>query len=95
MNGSRRGMADVQWSDAALTELIEIRAYIALFNPAAAERMLTRLIALGESLAMFPNRGRPAAYGTREMTTAYILNYEVVGDRVMILRVRHGARESN
>jgi plasmid stabilization system protein ParE len=97
MNGPLRGMADVQWSDAALTELIEIRAYIALFNPAAAERMLTRLIALGESLAMFPNRGRPAAYGTREMTTVppYILNYEVVGHRVMILRVRHGARESN
>lgn len=87
-------MADVQWSDAALRELVEIRAYISLFDPAAAERMVTRLITLGESLATFPNRGRPAAYGTREMTTVppYILSYDLADDRVVILRIRHGAR---
>lgn len=87
-------MADVRWANAALTELMEIRAYIALFDPAAADRMVNKLIALGESLSDFPHRGRPAAHGTREMTTVppYILSYEVIGDHVAILRVRHGAR---
>lgn len=94
MNGLRRGMAEIVWSNAALYELIEIRAYITIFDPAAADRMVAKLTNLGNALADFPHRGRPSGDGLRELTTVppYILRYEVLGDRVTILRVRHGAR---
>lgn len=86
-------MADVQWSDEAVQQVDLIVAYIKLFDPAAAERMGAKLFALGESLADFPNRVRPARHETREMTTVppYVLTYEVQADMVTILSIRHGA----
>ena len=94
-NRGRQGMAEVQRSDAALYELVGNRTYISIFDPAAAERMTARLIALSASFVAFANRGRPAPYGTRKLVTvpSYVLSYEVTGDRVTILRLRHGARE--
>lgn len=87
-------MADVVWSATALVELSEIRAYIAVFNPAAADRMVRRLLQAGNSLSDFPNRGRPAGNGLREVATVppYVLRYRVTNDMVSIVRVRHGAR---
>jgi toxin ParE1/3/4 len=69
--------------------------YVAAFNPAAAERLGQKLIAVADSLAEFSERGRSAGKGLREMTTVwpYILRYRVEADRVIILRVRHGARD--
>jgi len=57
--------------------------------------MAVRLIALADSLANFPERGRDAGEGRREQTIVppYILRYRVEADRVVILRVRHGARD--
>jgi toxin ParE1/3/4 len=50
---------------------------------------------VGNSLASFPDRGRQVP-GTqlREITIArpYIIRYRADRDRVIILRVRHGAR---
>ncbi len=87
-------MASVVWSDSALHQLIQIKAYIAAFDPLAADRIVAKLSSLGDSLADFPSRGRPCGDGLREMTTLppYVLRYEIVGDRVVILRVRHAAR---
>ena len=70
-------------------------AYIASFNVPAAHRMTEKLYRLGESLAEFPSRGRDAGGGKREMTIVppYVLQYAIDGDRVLILRIRHGARE--
>ena len=87
-------MADVVWSDTALYELTEIRSYIAIFDAAAADRMVSRLLKAASNLADFPERGRPAGGGLREMTTVppYILRYMVDGETVSIVRVRHGAR---
>jgi plasmid stabilization system protein ParE len=87
-------MADVVWSDAALHELVAIRAYIAIFDPAAASRIVTKLRQAGDSLADFPRRGRPSVDGLREMVTVapYVLCYDVVGESVTILRIRHGRR---
>lgn len=87
-------MAKVVWSAMALIELSEIRAYIALFDAVAADRMVTRLLQVGNSLADFPHRGRPAGEGWREMATVppYVLRYRVIGDEVAIVRIRHGAR---
>jgi plasmid stabilization system protein ParE len=53
------------------------------------------LVEAGNSLAKFPHRGRPVP-GTdmRQLVTAYpyFIRYQVVGDEVVILRIRHSAR---
>ncbi len=57
--------------------------------------MARALLAAGDSLASFPDRGRPVAgTGLREWTLVYpyIIRYRVAADHVRILRVRHGAR---
>jgi plasmid stabilization system protein ParE len=84
--------AEVEWAEEALSHLETIRRYIAYSDPQAADRMARRLWAAGESLASFPNRGRPRANGTRELPSIppYIIAYEVIGGRVLILRIRHG-----
>ena len=74
-----------------------IRRYIGNFNPHAARDMAERIIETGNSLSVFPYRGRQVP-GTRLRVTAfarpYIIRYRVDPDRVVILRVRHGARRS-
>jgi len=84
----------VLWTDAAAEELEAITAYIAAENPLAAIRLAQRLVALADSLAEFPSRGRIADEDSRELTTVwpYILRYLIEGDTVLILRIRHGAR---
>lgn len=85
----------IVWTDDAAGHVEAIVTYVSAFNPAAASRLAERLVALADSLSEFPNRGRDAGEGRREMTTVwpYILRYRVEGDRVIILRVRHGARD--
>ena len=88
-------MRPVLWTLSALADVEGIRRYIGSFNPQAARDMADRIIDVGNSLATLPNRGRRVP-GTelREIAVArpYIIRYRVDGDRVMILRVRHGAR---
>jgi toxin ParE1/3/4 len=87
-------MAEVVWLRAAIIQIDQIAAYVRLFDPAAADRLAQRLLALGDSLADFPLRGRSASNGTREMLIVrpYILRYRVIEDRVLILGIRHGAQ---
>jgi toxin ParE1/3/4 len=78
----------------ARADLASIRAYIRQFNPIAASRIASQLVAAADSLADMPHGGRPVAGETRELTFAYpyVIRYRVQGDRVEILRVRHGRR---
>ncbi|WP_183985957.1 type II toxin-antitoxin system RelE/ParE family toxin [Sphingomonas jinjuensis] len=87
-------MAEVHWPIATVRQLNAIAAYIRQFDQAAARHLPARLFALGESLEHFPHRGRPAHDGLRQLTNVppYVLTYEVIGDRVTILDVRHGRR---
>jgi toxin ParE1/3/4 len=87
----------IVWTDEAVGNLDTIASYISAFNPAAAERMAARLIELADSLGEFPNRGRDAGDGRREMTIVwpYILRYRVQGDVIVILRIRHGAQDED
>ena len=88
-------MRSVVWTLSALADLADIRRYIAAFNPDAAQRIAARLIAVGNGLVNFPERGRPVPdTDLREATVVYpyIIRYRVDGDRVLILRVRHGMR---
>ena len=84
----------IVWTDDAVVHLEAIIDYVSAFSPAAAARLAERLVRLADSLDSFPHRGREAGGGTREMTTVwpYILRYRVEGERVLILRIRHGAR---
>ena len=88
-------MRTIVWTEEAVANLEAIADYVSAFNPAAAERLAMRLIDVADSLAEFSDRGRDAGGGKREMTIVwpYILRYRVEGDRVFILRIRHGARE--
>jgi len=88
-------LRSVVWTLSALADLADIRRYIAAFNPDAAQRIAARLIAVGNGLVNFPERGRPVPdTDLREATVVYpyIIRYRVDGDRVLILRVRHGMR---
>ena len=88
-------MTPVVWTFSALADVEGIRRYIENFNPYAARDMAARIMEAGNSLANFPYRGREVP-GTqlRESTLArpYIIRYRVEPNRVVILRVRHGAR---
>jgi addiction module RelE/StbE family toxin len=87
-------LRDIVWTEEAISHLEAIVAYIAAFNPAAADRLGGRLIEAANSLAEFSDRSREASGGAREMTIVwpYVMRYRVEAERVVILRVRHGAR---
>ncbi|MDV3458308.1 type II toxin-antitoxin system RelE/ParE family toxin [Sphingomonas sp. HF-S4] len=52
------------------------------------------MVAAGDSLEAFPNRGRPGSHKRRELPSVppYVIRYPVAGEDVMILTVKHGAR---
>lgn len=85
----------VLWTASALADVRSIRTYVQTFNPGAAKKLAETLIAAGTSLSMFPNRGRPVGDNLRELTVIYpyIIRYEADGERMIILRVRHGMRQ--
>ena len=85
------------WTDEAVGTLEAITTYVAAFNPDAATKLAGQPMALADSLADFPHRGRDAGEGQREMTTVwpYILRYRVVDGAVLISRVRHVARDKD
>jgi plasmid stabilization system protein ParE len=78
----------VAWSETAARRLEEIRRFVALDSPRAAEALALRLVDRGASLSRLPERGRavpelPEA-GLRELIEG---NYRIV------YRVRAGAVE--
>ena len=84
----------VVWSPSALAETGHIYDYVADFNPLAAGDLATALLAAGNSLVDLSERGRRVGDNLRELTTVYpyIIRYEIRGEEVHILRVRHGMR---
>jgi len=85
----------VIWAPNAVREVWRIHDYIASFNPRAAAHLADQLIEAGRNLASNPHRGRPApGKSWRELVVVYpyIIRYQVVGEVVRILRVRHGMR---
>jgi toxin ParE1/3/4 len=85
------------WSPEAIEDLLSIRAYIAEENPAAARRIVLRILHGVETmLAEHPRMGRPGRVpGTRELViskTPYIVPYRLRGSTIQVLRVYHSAR---
>lgn len=88
---------EIVWSLPALARLQEIRTYIALDNPRAAERVATRIVAVVEALRIHPYLGRVGTEpAIRELVvgrTPYIVRYRVRKKRIVILTIWHGAQD--
>ena len=87
---------EIVWSPLAQARLQEIRAYVALDKPDAAERLATRIVALVEALRNHPHLGRAGAEpGIREVIiggTPYSILYRVRGKRITISTIWHAAQ---
>ncbi len=86
----------VRWLRVALANLDAEAEYIAQDNPAAAGRVVQKILRAVDLLKENPAMGRAGRVaGTRELVVAetpYIIPYRVRGDAVEILRVFHAAR---
>ncbi|HEY4922349.1 MAG TPA: type II toxin-antitoxin system RelE/ParE family toxin [Xanthobacteraceae bacterium] len=87
----------IVWTDPALADLAALHGYISNDNPAAAAAMVRRIVDLVENqLPRMPDSGRPGRVPqTRELVivgSPYFVPYRILGDRLEILRVIHGAR---
>ncbi|GLQ92594.1 type II toxin-antitoxin system RelE/ParE family toxin [Dyella acidisoli] len=85
-------MAEVIWTDPALSELDEIADYIALDNPVAARELVRRVFAHVEQLADHPESGsKPQelkGWRYRQIVEPPCrVFYRVDGERVIILYV--------
>lgn len=86
----------VRWLRTALRNLEDEAAYIAADDPAAARKMIRRVLQAVDQLAEQPSLGRPGRVpGTRELVvsaTRYLVPYRVTRDAIEILRVFHTSR---
>lgn len=87
----------ITWAPEARRQVREIWHYIALDDPAAADRMVTRLVVAVEKLLRFPQLGRPGREGSRELVvggTHFVVVYRVEGEEIRIGSVVHGAQRA-
>jgi toxin ParE1/3/4 len=85
----------ITWAPEAKRRLSDIWHYIALDDPQAADRMLTRLVAALEMLGHFPHLGKPGRGHSRELVVSgapFIVVYRVKGEEVRIGTILHGAQ---
>lgn len=87
----------IRWLLRAVEDLEDIRDYIALDNPFAAQKEVEKILDSVSGLGENPGVGRIGRVSkTREFVipkSPYIAVYRVMGDVVEILRVLHGARK--
>ena len=87
----------VKWTDNAMDGLARVHVFLAEINLGAAQQAMDAIEAGVDMLEQFPNAGRPAddlEPEHRELLipfggAGYALFYEVVGDTVFILAVKH------
>ena len=84
----------------AQNDLIEIHRYVERDKPAAADRLVTRLLDAIESLERFPDRGlaprdeRLRRLGLRVLVEGdYLVFYKVLRTQIRVYRVIHGKRK--
>ena len=91
-------MAEIVWTEPALSDLDAIADYIALDKPSAAAALVQRVFALVEQLVAHPERGsRPAELGRKSRYRQLVeppcrVFYRLDGERVFILHVMRSER---
>ena len=88
----------VIWTEQALVRLIEIQDFIAQSNPAAAERLIRRIVERGGGLTKFPEMGRTVpelpGTGVREIIEGrYRIVYRIRAKSIQVLTVFEGHRQ--
>jgi toxin ParE1/3/4 len=87
----------VVWSRRAISNLMQLRQFIAQDRPEAAASVATRILDGIERLSRQPNAGRPGRIaGTRELVvsgTSYVVPYRIRGGSLEIIAVFHGRRK--
>ena len=87
----------VRWTNTAADDFARVVERIRADNPAAAHRVAQTIYRGIALLGTLPNRGRVGrAENTRELVFPpwpYIVVYEIVGDQVRVLRVRHASQD--
>lgn len=83
----------IRWSETAAADLENIYEFIARDRPDAALNAVEKLIEVVERLETFPQMGRAAELGTREIVTSpFLIIYRIVGEVINIEAVFHGRR---
>jgi len=86
----------IRWTERAVRRLGEIGGHIEKDNPAAAARVISRIVSGVDALAQQPAMGRTGRIkGTRELVPAdisYIVPYRVMPDSIEIITVMHTAQ---
>jgi toxin ParE1/3/4 len=88
----------IEWSVDALSDLQQISEYLEhASNLQAANRITRSIYDAVQSLRIMSNRGRKGRIeNTRELMVQrlpYLVVYRVIGERVLILNIVHGARK--
>jgi len=87
----------IRWQDDAISDLLQVRRFIAMDNPPAAARIANRIRSAVPELARQPGMGRPGRVpATRErvlVDVPCIIAYRVEEDSVVVLRVLHASRK--
>ena len=90
------GPLEIVWSPVALARLQEIRAFVALDKPGAAERLATRIVSVVEALRMHPYLGRAGPEpGIRELIiggTPYSILYRIRANRLIVSTISHASQ---
>jgi len=90
------GTVEVVWSPLALARLQEIRAFVALDKPDAADRLATRIVSVVEALRIHPYLGRVGPqHGIRELIiggTPYSILYRGRTNRLIISTISHASQ---
>lgn len=86
----------IQWTNAAVGDLAEIRIHVAQSSPDSSAGLAERILGAIDVLLQYPDIGKSGrARGTQELViagTSYILIYRTQRTRLQILRVLHGRR---
>ncbi len=91
-------MAQLRWTLATESDLIEIGDFIARDSLLYAVSVVDRLLVAAETLSVSPRAGRVVPeYSRDDLRELIVKNYRLVhlvrGDEVVIVRVLHGARD--
>lgn len=91
-------MAQIIWTEAALSDLNDIAEYIALDNPKAAQKLVQRIFERVEDLEQFPEVGRKPPELENSRYRELIINpcrifYRQEADKVYLIYVMRAERQ--